>query len=182
MLSKRSRRPNPKPSVKVISIPRSEWPDGRHIVSDRRAPIRIPAKPAIGEKPTELRHVVHVGSLDPMPPSPVHVLDANAAGHGIVEEALDLAREARLLIGLHGEQIVRAGIHDRCGDLRIAGNGVNGDQRTVEAIRCRKSLKQQRIVSCSLTSLGDRLLAKTRRSRLAKAGTRCSAARPLRRS
>src|SRR3546814_4051878 len=59
------------------------------------------------------------------------------------EEGLDLGTQGRL-VGLHGQQVVGAGIHDRGGDGGVAGDGVDRDERALESAVGGAALQQRR--------------------------------------
>ena len=75
--------------------------------------------------------------------------------HRIVEN-VDLGRTAGL-VGLDGDEVVGAGVHYGCGDLGIAGDGVDGDQRAGESSCGGQPLQKQR--ECLLLSVRFRSTA-----------------------
>ena len=55
----------------------------------------------------------------------------SGASPQIVEEALNLGKQAGLA-GVHRDEIVGAGVHDRLGNPEIAGDDIDGARRAVE--------------------------------------------------
>src|SRR5208282_3549214 len=70
-------------------------------------------------------------------------VDINLALADGFEGSLDIGLEGRL-IAFNGEQIVGSGVADGLGDLRIAGDGVDGDHGAFEAAAGGEFLEQQR--------------------------------------
>ena len=85
------------------------------------------------------------------------------------------------LIALDGEQVVGPDGSD-AGDLRIAGDGVDGDHGAFEAAAAASLSSSTGMASISLLLSSMASWPSTRRVLVAKAETRCSAARPLARS
>ena len=98
-----------------------------------------------------------------------------------LEGGFDIGQQGRL-VAFDGEQIIGFNVADGSGDRGIACDGVDGDQGAFEAAAGGEFLEQQRdggrFVGLSSTASCPR----TRWLLVAKAETRCSAARPLERS
>lgn len=86
-----------------------------------------------------------------------------------LEEEAHLGGERRP-VGLEGEEVVRALGADRLGDLALATDGVDGDQRPREF----RPLEQERDGGDLVALRGHRSWPSTRRWRFARAETRCS--------
>lgn len=96
-------------------------------------------KAALALDPASSRETVTVRCLM-RPWHPVEINEAVEAIGGSVDEiALDLG-SARRLVGLHGEQVVGAGGSNG----GISGDGVDRDERALEAVICRQALDKHR--------------------------------------
>jgi hypothetical protein len=74
------------------------------------------------------------------------------------EVILDLGAQGRL-IGLDGQQVLGAGVPDGGGDGRVAGDGVDGDDRPLQAVIGAQTLQQDRDGGEFVGFVRDRLLA-----------------------
>ena len=61
----------------------------------------------------------------------------------IAEEPFDFGQKA-WLVGLHGEEIIGSMVHNALGNIRIAGDGVDGDECASERARGGKAFEQRR--------------------------------------
>ena len=104
-------------------------------------------------------------------------VDFDLALVGGCEGGLDVGLQARL-ITFDGEQIIGSGVADGSSDLRIAGDGVDGDLGAFEAAAGGELLEQYGMAVVSLVLSSTASCPRTRRLLAAKAETRCSAALP----
>jgi hypothetical protein len=99
----------------------------------------------------------------------------------VVKEALDLGVERGLVV-LDGQEMVGLLVDDVPGDLGIAGNRIDGDQRAGQGPGAGQALQKCRDRGGFVRLVLDRPWPRTSFSPVAKAETRCSAALPATRS
>jgi hypothetical protein len=99
-------------------------------------------------------------------------------GLRIGEDGLGLDHQAGLM-GLDPQETVRPRVADRLRGVGVAGDGIDRDERAFDLAPAQQPLPQERDRGLRAGPVRDRLPVQHQLPRVAKAGTGCSAARPL---
>ena len=99
-------------------------------------------------------------------------------GRGVLEEGFDLGLQGRL-VGLDGEKVIGPGRGDGGGDVRIAGDGIDGDDGPFEGAARRQALEESGMALVSVDFSSTASCPSTSRAEVAKADTRWSGPWPM---